>query len=169
MIIIFIIANAMAITTRTKTNSNRKQAFNEFISKKQLKSTKQRDIIFEQFFNDYIGKHVTVEELYEDIKTLHPTIGFATVYRTLKLFRECGIATERNFGDGKARYEPIKFEGEHHHHIICNNCGTIIEFANIQIENCLKQIAKLNNFDVTNHRLEIYGKCEKCRDSSKLS
>jgi len=141
----------------------RRKTFNDYIAKKRLKSTKQRDIIFDEFFGNYMGKHVTVEELYEDIKKRHPFIGFATVYRTLKLFMECGIASERNFGDGKARYEPIHSEREHHHHMICNECGKIYEFANIQVESCLNQIAKLNEFQLTNHKLEIYGLCSGCR------
>ena len=86
---------------------DRRKTFNDFISKKHLKSTKQRDVIFDEFFGNYMGRHITVEELYEDIKRKYPHIGFATVYRTLKLFRESGIASERNFGDGKARIESV--------------------------------------------------------------
>ena len=141
----------------------RRKTFNDYIAKKRLKSTKQRDIIFDEFFSNYMGKHVTVEELYEDIKKRHPFIGFATVYRTLKLFMECGIASDRNFGDGKARYEPIRSESEHHHHMICNECGKIYEFANNQVESCLNQIAKLNEFQLTTHKLEIYGLCSDCK------
>jgi len=103
------------------------------------------------------------QALYEDIKQDHPTIGFATVYRTLKLFKESGIASERNFGDGKARYEPIRSEAEHHHHMICTECGQIVEFANMQIESCLLQVARLNEFNVSNHKLEIYGLCSDCK------
>jgi Fur family ferric uptake transcriptional regulator len=142
---------------------DRRKTFNEFISRKRLKSTKQRDVIFDEFFGNYMGKHVTVEELYENVKRKYPHIGFATVYRTLKLFRESGIASERNFGDGKARYEPIRSEREHHHHMICTECGKIYEFANNQVESCLYQIAKLNEFKLENHKLEIYGLCSECR------
>lgn len=141
----------------------RRKTFNDYIAKRHLKSTKQRDIIFDEFFTNYMGKHITVEELYEDIKKKHPSIGFATVYRTLKLFKESGIASERNFGDGKARYEPIRSEAEHHHHMICTECGQIVEFANMQIESCLLQIARLNEFNVSNHKLEIYGLCSDCK------
>ena len=83
-----------------------------------------------------------------------------------KLFKESGIASERNFGDGKARYEPIRSEREHHHHMICNECGNIYEFANNQVESCLNQIAKLNEFKLTNHKLEIYGLCSECREKN---
>jgi len=153
------------MTPVVKRKMERRKTLNDYISKMQLKSTKQRDIIFDEFFNNYMGKHITVEELYEHIKKKHPKIGFATVYRTLKLFRESGIAAERDFGDGKARYEPIRSETEHHHHMICTNCGNIYEFANTQIELCLNQIAKLNDFDVKDHKLQIYGLCSSCSGS----
>ena len=149
-------------TPKIKQKSERKKALEEFISKKRLKSTKQRDVIFDEFFN-YLGQHVTVEDLYEKIKKQHPRIGYATIYRTLKLFKECGLAFERNFGDGRTRYEPVKFEGEHHDHLICLGCGKIIEFANNQIESCSNQVARLNGFEVVNHKLELYGYCPSCR------
>lgn len=143
----------------------RKKALQDYIVNKHLKSTKQREIIFNEFFDNDPGKHVTVEELYENIKKRHPKIGFATVYRTLKLFKESGIASERNFGDGKARYEPIRVEEEHHHHIICTKCGDVVEFANDKIEACLTQIAKLNGYDVLKHKLEVYGYCSACKEN----
>ena len=150
------------LTPKIKQKSERKKALEEFISKKRLKSTKQRDVIFDEFFN-YLGQHVTVEDLYEKIKKQHPRIGYATIYRTLKLFKECGLAFERNFGDGRTRYEPVKFEGEHHDHLICLGCGKIIEFANNQIDSCSNQVARLNGFEVVNLKLELYGYCTSCR------
>lgn len=156
------------MTLKTRPKAERKKALEEFIAKKRLKSTKQRDIIFDEFFN-YLGQHVTVEDLYEKIKRSHPRIGYATIYRTLKLFKECGLAFERNFGDGRTRYEPVKFEGEHHDHLICVGCGKIIEFANNQIESCSKQVARLNGFEVVNHKLELYGYCSSCREGSSAN
>ncbi|HXG30035.1 MAG TPA: transcriptional repressor [Thermodesulfobacteriota bacterium] len=156
------------MTLKTRPKAERKKALEEFIAKKRLKSTKQRDIIFDEFFN-YLGQHVTVEDLYEKIKRSHPRIGYATIYRTLKLFKECGLAFERNFGDGRTRYEPVKFEGEHHDHLICVGCGKIIEFANNQIESCSKQVARLNGFEVVNHKLELYGYCSSCREGGSVN
>jgi Fur family ferric uptake transcriptional regulator len=156
------------LTLKTRPKAERKKALEEFIAKKRLKSTKQRDIIFDEFFN-YLGQHVTVEDLYEKIKRSHPRIGYATIYRTLKLFKECGLAFERNFGDGRTRYEPVKFEGEHHDHLICVGCGKIIEFANNQIESCSKQVARLNGFEVVNHKLELYGYCSSCREGGSVN
>lgn len=145
--------------TNIKIKPERKKKLNEFLSQKKLKSTKQRDVIFNEFFDNYVGKHITVEDLYEKIKKNNPRIGYATIYRTLKLFKESGIASERNFGDGRARYEPVRYDGDTHHHIICKDCSRIVEFSNNHIESCLKQVAKLNGFSVVNYKIELYGSC----------
>ena len=145
-----------------KLADKRKKALEEYIAKKRLKSTRQRNIIFNEFFT-YPGLHVTIEELYERVKRLSPKIGYATIYRTLKLFKESNLAFERNFGDGRTRYEPVKFEGEHHDHLICIRCEKITEFEDPRIERYSREVAKLNNFQVTNHKVELYGYCSSCR------
>lgn len=147
----------------------RKNVLNSYISKRHLKYTKQREIIFDEFFNN-TDDHVAVEELYDRIKASNHRIGYATIYRTLKLFKECGLAFERNFGDGMTRYEPITFDGEHHDHIICTECSKIVCFNEPKVEKLLQEIAKISNFDITNYRLELHGKCtsgckEECMDS----
>jgi len=147
-----------------KPKSKGKKTLKEYISKERLKSTKQRDVIFDEFFS-YPGHHVTTEELYERVKKRSSKIGHSTVYRTLKLFKDCGLAFERNFGDGRTRYEPVKFEGEHHDHLICIECGKISEFKDRRIEHYSKEVARLNDFEVINHKVELYGYCSSCRKS----
>jgi Fur family ferric uptake transcriptional regulator len=144
----------------------RREAFKQYIDTKRLKLTKQRSIIFEEFFS-YPGYHVTAEELYERVKRRCPKIGYATVYRTLKLFKECNLAFERNFGEGKIRYEPVRFEGEHHDHLICIGCGRIEEFENEQVEYHAKEVARERGFEVTNHKVELYGYCSTCRERTQ--
>ncbi|MDA2920200.1 transcriptional repressor [Desulfobacterota bacterium AH_259_B03_O07] len=145
-----------------KLKAERKKTLQKYLAKEHLKSTKQRNIIFDEFFS-YPGHHVTVKDLYESVRKYCPEIGYATIYRTLKLFKDCGLAFERNFGEGRTRYEPVKFEGEHHDHLICIGCGEITEFETQQIEYYSQEIAKLNDFDVTNYKLELYGYCSACR------
>jgi Fur family ferric uptake transcriptional regulator len=106
---------------------------------------------------------VTVDELYDRVKRSCPKIGYATIYRTLKLFKECGLAFDRDFGEGKTRYEPVKFKGDHHDHLICIRCGKITEFENEEIENYSREIAIRNNFEATHHKVELYGYCSSCR------
>ncbi len=136
------------------------KAFREFIAHKGLKSTRQRDIILESFLSS--ARHISIEELYLKLRAKHPSIGYATVYRTLKLFAESGIAREIQFGDGQTRYEHAT-EGEHHDHLVCTRCGTIIEFENETIEQLQQEVAVSHGFQIENHKLELYGVCVKCQ------
>lgn len=134
--------------------------FAKFIEEKGLKSTTQRDEIVNAFFN--LREHISIEELHHKIQKKNPKIGYTTVYRTLKLLTESGLAHERQFGDGQARYEPVTAE-EHHDHLICLKCGTITEFENKKIEKLQDEVAKQHGFEVKNHKLELYGYCRKCQ------
>jgi len=136
-----------------------KQTFREFLLDKGLKSTRQRELILDHFLR--ARGHVSAEDLYLKIRKKQPNIGFATVYRTLRLFAECGIAAERNFGDGSTRYEASK-SSEHHDHLICNRCGAIIEFEDPRIEALQEQVARERGFQMTSHRLELFGICSDC-------
>lgn len=127
---------------------------------KGLKSTRQRDIVLDAFLAS--DRHMSTEELYLKVRAKNPTIGYATVYRTLKLFAESGIAREIHFGDGQARYEHAA-EGEHHDHLICTRCGAVQEFENEAIERLQQEVADQFGFRVDTHKLELYGICAKCR------
>jgi len=143
----------------------KKKIFSDFISKKGLKSTKQRDIILDGFLES--DRHLSIEELYLKIRSAHQNIGYATVYRTLKLFAEAGIAREMQFGDGQTRYEHVE-EGEHHDHLVCTRCGSIEEFENETIEHLQAEIAKSRGFLIERHRLELYGICGNCRNNGNF-
>jgi len=135
-----------------------------YLRRKGLKITQQRQEIAEKFLG--ANRHLSAEELYQSIRRTHPEVGLSTVYRTLKLLVDAGLASRRDFGDGIMRYEPCSDEG-HHDHLICIRCGAIIEFENQKIEALQKEVAALKGFTVTRHRLEIYGYCEKCRSSGR--
>src|SRR3984957_1225690 len=97
----------------------------QYMEKKGLRSTGQRRLILETFFDS--PDHVSIEELLLKVRQRDSRVGYATVYRTLKLLSECGVAHERRFGDGLTRYE-IADEASHHDHLICIECGKITEF-----------------------------------------
>jgi Fur family transcriptional regulator, ferric uptake regulator len=137
-----------------------KKIFSDFIAQRGLKSTKQRDIILDSFLSS--ERHMSIEELYLKLRAKHQNIGYATVYRTLKLFSEAGIAREMQFGDGQTRYEHLG-EGEHHDHLVCTRCGKIEEFENETIEHLQAEIAASRGFLIERHRLELYGVCGNCR------
>jgi Fur family ferric uptake transcriptional regulator len=131
-----------------------------YMSERGLKSTRQRSLIVDTFFE--LGGHVTVEDLWSRVRQQDARVSVATVYRTMKLLSECGLAAARNFGDGQTRYEPAA--GRHHHdHLICTRCGTIVEFENDRIEQLQDLVAKKHGFRVTSHKMELYGLCRDCQ------
>ena len=132
-------------------------AFADFIQRKGLKTTRQRNTIISTFFR--LRGHISVEELLNEVKKANPKIGYATVYRTLHLLVESGLVQERRFGDGLARYEGHS-EVEHHDHMICLECGKIREFSNPRLLQIQEQLAEENGFKIFRHRLELYGACE---------
>ena len=135
-----------------------------FLKEKGFKSTKQRDIITSEFLA--VGEHVTAEDLYNRISKKYSNIGLTTVYRTLKLLTESGLAAERVFADHLTRYEPLAAE-EHHDHLICLKCGSITEFEDQRMERLQEKIAAEFDFSVETHKMELYGQCRKCVGSNK--
>lgn len=136
-------------------------AFNEFMREKGLKNTSQRALILDAFLES--NSHYSTEELYLKLRKDNPKIGYATVHRTLKLLAEAGLAIELNFGDGQARFEPSSSE-HHHDHLICRQCGLIIEFEEPRIEALQQEIGERYRFQIESHRHELYGLCQTCAD-----
>ena len=107
--------------------------------------------------------HITGEELYQRVREKHPQIGYTTVYRTMKLLCEAGLASERHFDDGVTRFE---IEHEHHDHLVCMRCGKIVEFECSMIEQAQNEIVKRYGFRLLRHRHELYGHCPSARSAS---
>lgn len=137
-----------------------KEKLREHLTSHNLKHTRQREIILEAFLK--AGGHVTAEELYHKVIKRDPSIGLATVYRTLGLLCECGLAQQQEFGEGRTRFE-IVHEYKHHDHLICTKCGKIIEFEDCSIEQLQEKVANDHGFTIYTHKLEIYGLCSACR------
>jgi Fur family ferric uptake transcriptional regulator len=142
-----------------RTADERFARFKDHLRAQRLKSTAQRDTIVKAFIESQ--RHISVEELYTEVRRRNPRIGYATVYRTMKLLTECGVAAERHFRDGEARYESA--EKQHHDHLICEGCGKIVEFEEPRIEQLQEDIAKRLGFQFTGHKMELYGLCRDCR------
>lgn len=132
----------------------------DHMARKGLRSTDQRRLIVETFFQS--PNHVSIEELLAQVRAQDPRVGYATVYRTLKLLTECGVAFERKFGDGLTRYE-LADEESHHDHLICIECANIIEFEEPRIEELQEAIAKKYGFALRSHKHEMYGVCADCQ------
>jgi Fur family ferric uptake transcriptional regulator len=132
----------------------------QYMARKGLRSTDQRRLIVETFFQ--APNHVSIEELLAEVRAHDPRVGYATVYRTLKLLAECGVAFERRFGDGLTRYE-LADDTTHHDHLICVDCGKITEFEEPRIEELQEQIAHKYGYELRSHKHEMYGVCPDCQ------
>lgn len=141
-------------------DKNRQELLDKYMNERGLKSTRQRALIIDTFFES--GGHQTVEEVHARVRENDARVSMATVYRTMKLLSESGLAHARNFGDGQTRYEAAI--GRHHHdHLICTNCNKIIEFENDRIEALQDAVAKKHGFRVISHKMELYGLCRDCQ------
>ncbi|MFN0108803.1 MAG: Fur family transcriptional regulator [Blastocatellia bacterium] len=129
-----------------------------------LKRTGQRELILEVFLKT--EGHLSVEDLYDLVKAEDSTVGLTTVYRTLKLMCECGLAREEKMGDGFTRYEHL-YNHPHHDHLICTECQNLIEFYSEVIETKQDEIATAHNFKPTHHSLRIWGICSACQKKTK--
>jgi Fur family ferric uptake transcriptional regulator len=145
---------------KKKEFENEKRVFSEHIQKSGLRRTAQRDLILEIFLKT--EEHLSSENLYFLVKREDPTVGQTTVYRTLKLLTEAGLAREVRFGDGKTYYEH-HYNHEHHDHMICVDCGTVVEFFSPEIENLQEAVAAEYGFKLTQHSMRIFGVCGACQ------
>lgn len=147
---------------KMKVNFNIKNTLSDFnacASEKGLKYSRKREVVVDYFLA--AKRHFTVEQLYNEIKKINPGISYTTIYRTLKLLVECGIASMHHFGEEETRFEP-RSQKQHHDHLICKKCGRIIEFTHEGIERFQKEVAKKYSFTPQNHTLQIYGLCKLC-------
>ncbi len=137
----------------------------DHVVRNKLKSSTRRELILETLAT--IGRHVTAEELLRDVRVRDPRIGAATVYRTLRVLQDSGIVAERHFEGGASRFELLG--DDHHDHLICTVCGTIVEFEDDVIELEQKRVAVAYGYELLMHRHELYGICAKCRASNATS
>ena len=134
----------------------------KILKQKGLKYTDQREIVLSVLLN--AEDHLTAEEVYNEIKKEHTdsNIGIATVYRALSFLEEVDLITSIAFGTDGKKYESNA--KSHHDHLICTNCGKIIEFMDDEIEKRQDKIAKKNKFKITSHSMQLYGTCETCQE-----
>jgi Fur family ferric uptake transcriptional regulator len=132
------------------------QRLEEHLAKHSKKMTNQRRVILEVF--ESMDGHASLEEVLINVQQKMTGVGMATIYRTMKLFTDAGIAHERRFDDGLTRYE-MHHEGEHHDHLICIKCNRIIEFEDEIIEARQETVAAKYGIKILSHKLELYGTC----------
>lgn len=143
------------------------ELFRRYLRDHNLPVTHQREAVAETLF--FAGEHLSVGDLERALRTRDVRIGKATVYRTLDLLREAGLVQEHDFGEGFKRYEPLAAQS-HHEHLICMECGKVVEFSSERLERLKALIAEEHGFRHHHHRMEIYGICRACqqRDADTL-
>lgn len=142
------------------------EVFRRHIQRSGLKRTAQRDLILDVFLRT--EEHMSSEDLYRLVQREDPSIGQTTVYRTLKLLTEAGLAREVRFGDGRTRYEH-NYKHPHHDHMICIACGKTIEFFSAELEALQDKLAAQHEFDSTHHTLRMFGYCSDCRAAGRTA
>lgn len=140
------------------------ESIKEGLARKGYRITRQREAIL-RILLDHSDEHLTAENVYEMVKTEDPSIGLATVYRTLELLKDEEIINQLDFAEGCARYE--YHDQPHHHHLVCMKCGRVVEFSDELLEQVEKAIAKEYGFEIVGHRLKFYGYCSECRAAGK--
>src|ERR1700716_3937659 len=128
-----------------------------------LKQTAQRDTILRTFLET--RDHLSTDELHRLVQKKDARIGYTTVYRTLKVLAECGLASEVAFHDGIARYEH-QYNRRSHHHMVCTECGASVEFFSEKVGEIEQAIGRGHPKKPPRHTFQIYGICEECREKS---
>jgi Fur family ferric uptake transcriptional regulator len=138
--------------------------FHNHLRRVGLKHTEQRDAILRAFLDT--REHLSTDELFRLVRKKDERIGFTTVYRTLKLLADCGLASEVAFNDGIARYEH-QYNRRNHHHMVCTECGSSVEFFSSEMERIEREIGRKHRYLTTRHTFQIYGVCDACRTPSR--
>ena len=135
-----------------------REVLTAYLVKNRLKRSEQREAILDAFLR--AGRHVSVDDLLRIVQKRRADIGRTTVYRTLKLLRNAGLASELAL-KGETRFE-TDWKRAHHDHFICNSCGAIFEFSSPEIERIQEEIASGLGFRIEGHRHHIFGQCRRC-------
>jgi Fur family transcriptional regulator, ferric uptake regulator len=136
------------------------ERFRQYLREHHQPITKQRDLVAQIVF--LAEDHLSVEGIRRELKQRGDRVGMATVYRTLDLLVESGLVRTHEFGEGFRRYEAMADQSDHEH-LICEQCGRVVEFANERLERLLPVLADEQGFQHRRHKVEIYGVCRTCR------
>ncbi|HEY2825499.1 MAG TPA: Fur family transcriptional regulator [Gemmatimonadales bacterium] len=136
------------------------EAFRRYLREHSLPVTAQREAVAATVFE--AGERVSVHDIERRLRAQRVEVGTATVYRTVELLVRAELVQQHDFGEGFKRYEPLAGQG-HHEHLICLECGRVVECASERLERMKAVIADEHGFRHHHHRLEIYGVCRDCQ------
>ncbi|QKY71541.1 peroxide-responsive transcriptional repressor PerR [Lentibacillus sp. CBA3610] len=123
-----------------------------------VRITPQRHAVLEYLLNAMV--HPTADEIYKALEGKFPNMSVATVYNNLRVLRQIGLVRELTYGDSSSRFD---YNSSEHYHIICEECGKIVDFHYPILDEVESLAEQVTGFDVSHHRMEIYGRCEDCQ------
>ena len=128
------------------------------LSEQGYRLTPQRIMVLSAIENS--DDHISAEEIYAQVGAKFPQVNISTVYRTLELLKRLGLVTETDFGEGRVRYHPVG-KG-HHHHLVCQECGAIIDLDESVLTTLKSALLREYKFSADLRHLAIFGRCVKC-------
>lgn len=129
----------------------------ETLKKSGVRITPQRHAVLEYLLTSM--SHPTADEIYKALEHKFPNMSVATVYNNLRILREIGLVRELTYGDDSSRFDSNMNE---HYHIICEECGKIVDFHYPTLDEIESLAEKVSGFEISHHRMELYGKCKDC-------
>lgn len=142
------------------------RVFGRYLREQGLPVTHQREAVAEVVFSS--AEHLSVDEIELQLRDKGHRIGKATIYRTLDLLVRSELVEEHDFGQGFKRYEHRLSAQPVHEHLICLECGRVLEFRSLEVEEIERRISGEFGFTPARHRLEIYGLCKECHDAGAV-
>ena len=141
-----------------------KAIFTQHLKSNGMLHSGQREQILDIFLKT--ERHPTINDLYDLVRKKDPKIGLATIYRTMEVISNAGLARKVDFGDGTKHYEH-KYKHQHHHHLVCLKCSKVIEITSGKLEKIQKELAKKHDFTITRDTMMIFGTCRTCKHREK--
>ena len=142
-------------------NKQAHEIFRQFLKSEKNRITPERFEVLDAAL-DYEG-HFGADDLYILMKNQKSTVSRATVYKTLELLVQCELLSKRNFGDNMTRYEN-NFKRKNHDHLICMDCGRIVEFSNEKLKKLPDEISNQLGFDVESYSFNIFARCKNLKN-----
>ncbi|HUL43436.1 MAG TPA: transcriptional repressor [Bacteroidota bacterium] len=141
-----------------------KETLAKYLAEKKLRSTRERLVLLEEIMKT--NDHFDADELFAALTAKGLKASRATVYNTLDLLVDCGLISKYRFGENHSRYEKA-FGKPRHDHLICLECGDIIEFVSEKLDKLQKEVCEGKKFLLQNSTLQIFGICAKCQSKKK--
>ncbi|HEX6593047.1 MAG TPA: peroxide-responsive transcriptional repressor PerR [Bacillota bacterium] len=136
----------------------------ERLKSSNVRITPQRHAVLEFLFNS--EAHPTADEIYKALEGKFPNMSVATVYNNLRVLRENGLVRELTYGDSSSRFDSNMSD---HYHVICEECGKITDFHYPPLDEVESLAEQVTGFDVSHHRLEVYGQCKDCKEKKAVN